>query len=89
MARYRVEIHDSYALGYVFGAFLGDGDALLARSRNSELGRIAWTFGSAEAETAEKLAEAVEVVTGVCPKIENTEAASRAARTRIAILLKI
>ena len=70
LARYRVEIHDSYALGYVFGAFLGDGDALLARSRNSGLGRIAWTFGSAEAETAEKLAEAVEVVTGVRPKIE-------------------
>jgi IMP dehydrogenase/GMP reductase len=67
LARYRTEIRDSYALGYAFGAFLGDGDAHIARSRNSEMGRVAWTFGSAEQAVANKLADAVECATGVRP----------------------
>jgi inosine-5'-monophosphate dehydrogenase len=70
LARYRTKIGPSYFLGYVFGTFLGDGDALIARSRNSEQGRVAWTFGPNEDETAFKLAECVEVATGVAPTIK-------------------
>ena len=70
LARYRIKIGPSYFLGYMFGTFLGDGDALIAPSRNSEHGRVAWTFGPNEYETAQKLAECVEVATGVVPTIK-------------------
>jgi len=68
--RYRRNVRDSYALGYFFGTFLGDGSVLRAASRSSELGRVSWSFGADETETAEKLAEAVEVVTGVRPSVQ-------------------
>jgi IMP dehydrogenase len=70
LARYKTSIEPSYFLGYLFGTFLGDGDAMIARSRNSEIGRVAWSFGPSEHETAEKLAECVELVTGVAPTIK-------------------
>ena len=69
LARYRKHITPSYFLGYMFGAFLGDGDAFISPSRNSEVGRVAWTFGPGEDEIAVKLAECVEVVTGVAPSV--------------------
>jgi IMP dehydrogenase/GMP reductase len=69
LTRYRTRISDSYFLGYLFGTFLGDGDACVTRSRNSEAGRVAWSFGPSELETAEKLADCVEVATGVRPSI--------------------
>ena len=70
LARYRTEIGESYELGYVFGTFLGDGDAFVARSRNSELGRVSWSFGPDEHATAEKLVACVEAVTGVRPSVK-------------------
>ena len=70
LERYKTKIGPSYFLGYLFGTFLGDGDALIAPSRNSEIGRVAWSFGPQERETAEKLAECVELVTGVTPTIK-------------------
>jgi IMP dehydrogenase/GMP reductase len=70
LARYRTTIEPSYYLGYVFGAFLGDGDAFIAPSRNSVIGRVAWSFGPQEKDIAEKLAECVELVTGVAPSIK-------------------
>jgi IMP dehydrogenase/GMP reductase len=70
LRRYRLDINDSYALGYMFGAFLGDGDALLTASRNSQLGRVGWSFALHEEETAQKVAECVEVVTGVRPRVD-------------------
>jgi inosine-5'-monophosphate dehydrogenase len=70
LARYRTTITPSYFLGYVFGTFLGDGDALIAPSRNSEIGRVAWSFGPNEGDIAEKLAECVEFATGVAPTIK-------------------
>jgi IMP dehydrogenase/GMP reductase len=60
---------DSYALGYLFGAFLGDGDAFLNTNGRSEIGRVAWSFGPDENETAEKLAEAVEAIAGIAPRV--------------------
>jgi IMP dehydrogenase/GMP reductase len=70
LARYRKIIGPSYFLGYVFGTFLGDGDSVIASSRNSEMGRVTWSFGPGEREVAEKLAECVEVATGVVPTIK-------------------
>jgi IMP dehydrogenase len=68
-ARYRTEIEDSYELGYLFGTFLGDGSALVAASRNSQIGRVSWYFASPEQEIVERLVAAVEAVTGVRPRV--------------------
>jgi inosine-5'-monophosphate dehydrogenase len=70
LLRYRRDIEDSYVLGYMLGAFLGDGDAFLNTNGRSEIGRVCWSFGPHEDEIAEKLAEAVEWVTGVQPSVK-------------------
>ena len=70
LKRYRTEIRASYSLGYVFGAFLGDGDAFLNTNGRSQIGRVAWSFGPDEGEVTAKLAAAVEEVTGVRPAIK-------------------
>ena len=70
LARYRKRIGPSYFLGYLFGSFLGDGDASIAPSRNSVQGRVTWTFGPDERDIAKRLAECVEVATGVVPSIK-------------------
>jgi IMP dehydrogenase/GMP reductase len=72
LARYRIEISDSYALGYVFGTFLGDGHARVSRNRNSVAGSVSWYFGPNEHETAEKLIECLEVASGVRATIDAT-----------------
>jgi IMP dehydrogenase/GMP reductase len=69
LERYRVKITDSYELGYMLGAFLGDGCSLLADSRNSQLGRVSWYFGPEEQEIAKKLADCVREATGVEPTV--------------------
>jgi inosine-5'-monophosphate dehydrogenase len=66
LGRYRCELEDSYVLGYVFGTFLGDGVASVHEAHG---GHVTWSFGPREREIAEKLAEAVEWVTGVRPSI--------------------
>jgi IMP dehydrogenase len=71
LARYRRTVEDSYWLGYVFGTFLGDGDAFLDTNGRSEIGRVGWSFGADQHEIAEKLAECVEVVTGVAPSVRH------------------
>jgi inosine-5'-monophosphate dehydrogenase len=70
LARYRKDIRESYELGYMFGTFLGDGDAFLNTNGRSEIGRVSWSFGPTEKEIAEKLVAAVESVTGVRPKVK-------------------
>src|SRR6266568_4336827 len=65
LARYQTTIADSYELGYVFGAFLGDGHAFIAPSRNSVLGRVSWYFAYYEQEIAAKLARCLKEVTGI------------------------
>ncbi|HKV86059.1 MAG TPA: IMP dehydrogenase [Ktedonobacterales bacterium] len=67
LGRYETSITDTYEAGYLFGAFLGDGHALLAKSRNSVLGRVSWYFALHEQEIADKLARCVKLVTGVDP----------------------
>jgi IMP dehydrogenase/GMP reductase len=73
LARYRIEIKDSYELGYVFGTFLGDGTAFRAASRNSEIGRASWAFGPDEEKVAAKLVKCLKAVTGVTVKPTRTE----------------
>jgi inosine-5'-monophosphate dehydrogenase len=72
LARYNVHIEQSYDLGYLFGTFLGDGHAFIAKSRNSEIGRVSWYFGAHEATVIEKLLDAAERVTGVRPTVATT-----------------
>ena len=73
LARYRTDIKDSYDLGFLFGAFLGDGHAFLHQSKGRDIGRVSWTFGAGEGAITAKLAGAVELVTGVAPKISNVK----------------
>jgi IMP dehydrogenase/GMP reductase len=68
LARYRVDIGDSYELGYVFGTFLGDGTSFLNWNGKSEIGRVSWNFGPDEHVTAEKLLDCLEAVSGVRPR---------------------
>jgi IMP dehydrogenase/GMP reductase len=65
LACYQTCIADSYELGYVFGTFLGDGHALIAKSRNSVLGRVSWYFALHETDIAAKLIRCLKAVTGV------------------------
>jgi IMP dehydrogenase/GMP reductase len=65
LERYRVDIDDSYELGYVFGAFLGDGTSFLNWNGKSEIGRVSWSFGPTEHEIADKLVDCLEAVSGV------------------------
>jgi IMP dehydrogenase/GMP reductase len=78
LARYRTDIRDSYELGYVFGAFLGDGHAFLNTNGRSEIGRVEWVFSATEQETVEKLRRCVEAVTGV-----NSSVVQRRSTTRV------
>ncbi|MGH3091887.1 MAG: IMP dehydrogenase, partial [Gaiellaceae bacterium] len=73
LRRYKTDIRDSYDVGYLFGAFLGDGDAFLNRLRNSDIGRVGWSFGLNERATAEKLVRCVASVTGVTPRIDESK----------------
>ena len=68
--RYHATVGPSYSLGYMFGAFLGDGDAFLNTNGRSEIGRVAWTFGPEEEEIAQTLCGAVELATGVRPTVK-------------------
>jgi IMP dehydrogenase/GMP reductase len=65
LKRYQTTISDSYELGYVFGAFLGDGHAFLAPSRNAVTGRVSWYFAHHELEIVSKLIRCLKAVTGV------------------------
>ena len=66
--RFGRRINESYLLGYVFGTFLGDGTATANQVR--------WNFDAHETDTAEKLAEALEIVAAksgvVCSGIGRT-----------------
>jgi len=65
LERYRVDIEDSYELGYVFGTFLGDGTSFMNWNGKSEIGRVTWNFGPVEQDTAQKLVDCLEAVSGV------------------------
>ncbi len=65
LAHYETAIADSYELGYVFGAFLGDGHAFIAPSRNSEQGRVSWYFGPHEHEITAKFTRCLKEASGV------------------------
>ena len=69
LARYNTTMTDSYDLGYIFGTFLGDGHAFIARSRNSVLGRVSWYFALHEEAIVEKLTRILKAVTGIEPSV--------------------
>jgi inosine-5'-monophosphate dehydrogenase len=69
LARYNTQISDSYALGYIFGTFLGDGHAFMAKSRNSVMGRVSWYFALHEEAIAEKLIHNLKEVAGIEPAV--------------------
>ncbi|HEY7342934.1 MAG TPA: IMP dehydrogenase [Ktedonobacterales bacterium] len=73
LAHYHTEVTDSYELGYIFGTFLGDGHAFIAKSRNSVLGRVSWYFALHEDAIADKLVRALEEVTGLQPSVVRNE----------------
>ena len=68
LARYHTAITDSYALGFMFGAFLGDGHAFIAKSRNSVAGRVSWYIDQDEDDVVENLCECIEAVVGKKPE---------------------
>jgi IMP dehydrogenase/GMP reductase len=69
LERYRIRMEDSYELGFLLGAFLGDGHAFINSNGRSEIGRVDWYFGHSEHGIAEALAAAVLEVTGVRPSV--------------------
>jgi inosine-5'-monophosphate dehydrogenase len=73
LARLHTDIKDSYDLGFIFGTFLGDGHAFLNRWTSGEFGNVTWTFGAQEQDVADKLATAVQRVTGVAPKVSRVK----------------
>jgi inosine-5'-monophosphate dehydrogenase len=70
LSRYRRRVTDCYALGYVFGVFLGDGDSFLNTNGRSRIGRVSWSLGRNERPVVDKLVETVEAVTGVRPSVK-------------------
>ncbi len=62
-------VPESYALGYLFGTFLGDGHVFLNTNGRSEIGRVSWYFGPREHEIADKLIDCVDAVTGIRPRV--------------------
>jgi IMP dehydrogenase/GMP reductase len=69
-------VTDSYALGYVVGTFLGDGHAFVNTNGAAEIGRVSWYFGPDEQEIAAKLADCVEVASGLRPTRDATAAST-------------
>lgn len=69
------EIKNSYDLGYIFGTFLGDGNANLRdydrENSQSSQGRVSWSFGINESGIANKLAAACKSVFARDVKISN------------------
>jgi len=68
--RYRAVVEPSYDLGLLLGTFLGDGHAFLNTNGRSEIGRVSWYFGANEPHVVDRVALAVQDVTGVAPVVE-------------------
>ncbi|MBA3500718.1 MAG: IMP dehydrogenase, partial [Deltaproteobacteria bacterium] len=73
LARYTRQIDATYELGYVFGTFLGDGHAFLAKSRNSVAGRVSWYFAKHETDIAAKLVRCLGQASGVAVEADPGE----------------
>jgi len=54
----------TYDVGYIFGLFLGDGCAMVAKHKNSSIGAVSWYLGLQEGLIADKLENCVKTVTG-------------------------
>jgi IMP dehydrogenase/GMP reductase len=68
-----VKIVPNYNSGYIFGTFLGDGNANVAVYKNSESGSVFWSFGLNEMYIAEKLSNALFNIFGKKPVIEKED----------------
>jgi inosine-5'-monophosphate dehydrogenase len=69
LKRYRTLIKDSYELGFLFGAFLGDGHAFINSNGRREIGNIHCTFGRDEVDTTLKFEQCLYEVTGVAGRV--------------------
>lgn len=72
---YKVDsiIKPDYNSGYIFGTFLGDGNAHCTEYKNSKNGQINWVFGGHEAATAQKLKKSIQKTIGKTAKIDIKE----------------
>lgn len=64
-------INPSYESGYLFGTFLGDGDALSTSYNESHIGRVCWTFGKKEIDIANNLVKCIKKIFNKDAKIDN------------------
>lgn len=53
-------LYSCYDLGYIFGTFLGDGNARSFTFKNSERGSTHWSFGIHETDIADKLSKCIK-----------------------------
>lgn len=69
------QIIPSYDSGYLFGTFLGDGNASCTENNGSHSGVVKWHFGLEESSIAEKVITAIKKVfnkTAIIQKMEST-----------------
>ena len=68
-------ITTNYDSGYLFGTFLGDGNAscTINKNNNSHSGVVKWSFGLNEKEIAEKLIKSIYSIFNKTAKIEISE----------------
>lgn len=75
------DIYPTYALGYIFGTFLGDGNANIYVTKRKTAtgitkntsGSLSWYFGLYEKEIAKKLSNSLKEVFAVAPSIKETK----------------
>lgn len=63
----------SYSSGYLFGTFLGDGNASCTNNNESHSGCVKWHFGLEEKEIATKLLKCIENIFNKSPIISDTK----------------
>lgn len=54
-----IELKPNYDLGFIFGAFLGNGHAMEAEYNDSNIGSVNWYFNKPEMDLAEKLSKCI------------------------------
>lgn len=67
-----VKLKPGYELGYIFGTFLGDGHAMVAKSKTA-IGSVRWYFGQNEIEIASKVQKYINILFGREPELKWTD----------------
>lgn len=66
-------ITPSYDSGYLFGTFIGDGHAMCAVHKGSNIGSVMWYFGKEEKEIANKLVNSIKKIFNKEAQIKETD----------------